>query len=105
MEMLLQGGAWLPSLLGHSACPPQPPGKSWSGLVMRPTARSPGHPRCVTVPVARQQASAQALSPKVSRPPAGLLFLGCGGCQGPPRCLSSIEPGREEGAGCASGTL
>lgn len=32
-------------------------------------------------PVARQQAWAPALSPEVSRPPAGLLFLGCGGCR------------------------
>lgn len=77
------------------------PRLSWSGLVMWATTRTSGHPRCVMEPVARQQAPARALSPKVSRPPAGLLFLDCGGRQGPPRFLSSIEPKREEGAGCA----
>lgn len=50
----------------------------WSGLVTWTTSGTCGHPRCVTVPVARQQGSAQVLCCGVSRPLTGLLFPGCG---------------------------
>ena len=75
----------------------------WSGLVMWTTTGTCGHPRCVMVPVARQQGSAQVLCLGVSSPLTGLLFPGCGAvCTA--SSLSSIQPGREEMASCALGT-
>lgn len=66
-----------PSLHRHSTCPLQrPAGVVW--VVMWTTTGTRGHPRCVTMPVARQQDSAQVLCRGVSRPLTGLLFPGCG---------------------------
>ena len=76
----------------------------WSGPVTWATTGTLGHPRCVMVPVARQQASAQALCPRGQLPTSWPAISGLWGCQCPPRFPSSLETGREEGAGCALGT-
>ena len=86
---------------GHSTCPLQCPGKVWSGWVTWAATKNPWPP------TAWDGACCQATGLSSGPMPWGQLPTSwrsiSGLCSLPPGCLSSIEPGRKEGADCILG--